>query len=462
MAEVSNTAPINEAHLADGEAGPRGWWRIMDTKIGIVPVPVFVTIVLLIIAYVLKGPIPHDTPAPKPGPVPSDLTTNILILTAGGFACAEIGKHIPFFRKVGAPAILATFVPSLLVYLGAIPKSLKDSIATFTDQSNFLYLFIGSIIVGSILGMDRRMLIGGFVRILVPILLGSLVAAIVGCLVGSALGLGFKHTAFMIVVPVLGGGVGEGAIPLSIGYSALGGGVQGDLLAEILPAVMLGSLAAILIAGGLNLLGKRKPHLTGEGQLQAGEEDVPLTGHDAPRFLPDLQTVGGAVVLAMTLYTIGALVQAWTKFPGPVTMLFLAIILKLSKLVSPRLEQGAYRNYQFFATIVTYPLLFAIGVAKTPWEKLMSAFTVAEVLTILATVGSLIATGYFAGRLVKIFPIESAIITSCRASQGGTGDVAILSASNRMVLMPFAQVATRIGGALTVSLALAIFATHGA
>jgi len=450
MAEaITVVEPIDESHTLDGEAGPRGWWRIMDTKIGIVPVPVFIIIIAMISAYVARGK------------VPADLTTSILVLAAGGFVCAEIGKHLPLLKKVGAAAILATFVPSLLVYLGVIPKPLKQSIADFTDQSNFLYLFIGSIIVGSILGMDRRMLIGGFLRIVVPILSGSIVATAVGCLVGTTLGLGLKHTAFMIVVPVLGGGVGEGAIPLSIGYAALGGGKQGDLLAEILPAVMFGSLAAILIAGGLNMLGKRKPHLTGEGQLQPGEQDVHLNGDDAPRFAPDLQTIGGAVVLAMTLYTIGALVQDWTKFPGPVTMLFLAIILKLGRLVSPKLEQGAYRNYQFFAQLVTYPLLFAIGVAKTPWEKLISAFTFAEIVTILATVGSLVATGYFVGRFVNIYPVESGIITACRASQGGTGDVAILSASNRMVLMPFAQVATRIGGALTVTVALALFAKFG-
>ncbi|MDB5676883.1 MAG: malate permease, partial [Sphingomonas bacterium] len=374
---------------------------------------------------------------------------------------AEIGKHIPGLRKVGAAAILATFVPSLLVYLGIIPTSLKESISTFTEQSNFLYLFIGSIIVGSILGMDRKMLIGGFLRILVPILSGSIAAAAVGAAVGTVLGMGFKHTVFMVIVPVLGGGVGEGAIPLSIGYAALGGGKQGDLLAEILPAVMFGSLAAILLAGALNLYGKRRPDLTGEGQLQPGEHDVHLTGKEAPRFVPDLQTIGGAVVLAMTLYTIGALVQDLTKFPGPVTMLFLAVILKLGKLVSPQLEQGAYRNYQFFAALVTYPLLFAIGVAKTPWEKLMSAFNLPEIVTILATVITLVVTGFFTGRLVNIHPIESGIITACRASQGGTGDVAILSASNRMVLMPFAQVATRIGGALTVTLALAMFAKFG-
>ena len=444
---IDEPAPSDAAN--DAQPTNR-WWRIMDTRIGIVPVPVFLAIVFLLGTYV------------RLGKVPADLTTNILTLAAGGFACAEIGKHLPGLKKIGAAAILATFVPSYLVYSGIIPAPLKDSISTFTEQSNFLYLFIGSIIVGSILGMDRHMLIGGFIKIFAPIVVGSIAAAAVGIALGTALGLGLKHTAFMIVVPVMAGGVGEGAIPLSIGYSTLGGGSQGDLLAEILPAVMFGSLAAILLAGGLNLLGKRRPDLTGEGQLQVGEHDVHLTGNDAPKFMPDLQTIGAALLLAMTLYLAGALIQKLTGFPGPVTMLFLAVAIKLARFVSPRLEQGAFRNYQFFARLVTYPLLFAIGVSKTPWDKLMSAFTAAEITTIAATVITLVGTGFFVGRLVNIHPVEAGIVAACRASQGGTGDVAILSASDRMNMMPFAQVATRIGGAITVTLALAMFAKYGA
>lgn len=423
--------------------------RIMDWRIGIVPVPVFIAIVAIVALYVAKGK------------VPADLTTNILILAAGGFACAEVGKLIPYLNRVGSPAILATFVPSYLVWAHIIPVPLKDSITDFTEQSNFLYLFIGSIIVGSILGMDRHMLIGGFFKIFVPLLLGSLVAAVVGMTVGTALGLEWHAALFKVVVPIMAGGVGEGAIPLSIGYAAIGGGAQGDLLAEILPAVMFGSLTAVLMSGCLNLLGKRYPSLTGEGVLQPGEHDEPLSAPVRTAIVPDLQTIGSAVVLAMTLYTIGAVVQSYTKFPGPVTMLFLAVALKLGRFVSPRLEEGAYRNYRFFATLVTYPLLFAIGVAKTPWEKLIAAFNAPTIVTVVVTVVTLMGTGFAVARFVGLYPIEAAIVNACHSGQGGTGDVAILSAANRMQLMPFAQVATRIGGAITVTLALAAFAQFG-
>ena len=83
----------------------------------------------------------------------------------------------------------------------------------------------------------------------------------------------------------MAGGVGEGAIPLSIGYAEILHQDQGELFATVLPPVMLGSLTAILFAGMLNYVGKRYPHLTGEGRLQPGEHDdmdpgrEEITGH---------------------------------------------------------------------------------------------------------------------------------------------------------------------------------------
>ena len=57
-------------------------------------------------------------------------------------------------------------------------------------------------------------------------------------------------------------------------------------------------------------------------------------------------------------------------------MLVIAVVLKLARAVSPSLQLGAFHVYKFFSTAVTYPLLFAIGVSLTPWDKLVAAFTV--------------------------------------------------------------------------------------
>jgi Na+/citrate or Na+/malate symporter len=104
----------------------------------------------------------------------------IAVLVLGGFTCAEIGKRLPLLRNIGAGAIFATFIPSALVYYHLIPVKIESSIVEFTKATNFLYIFIASIIVGSILGMDRDVLIKGFLKIFIPLSIGSVVAAIVG------------------------------------------------------------------------------------------------------------------------------------------------------------------------------------------------------------------------------------------------------------------------------------------
>jgi Na+/citrate or Na+/malate symporter len=150
----------------------------------------------------------------------------------------------------------------------------------------------------------------------------------------------------------------------------------------------------------------------------------------------------------------GLLCHRLFNFPAPVAMLFIAVLFKLGRVVSPQLQQGSFVVYKFFSTAVTYPLLFAIGASMTPWDKLVSAFHIANLVTIVATVATLMGTGFVVGRRLGMYPIEAAIVNACHSGQGGTGDVAILTAANRMQMMPFAQIATRIGGAITVTLTL--------
>ena len=447
---MQESKSVTSAVQSDADSfWPKGWWSIVDFKIGIIPLPVFLILFAVIGGFAATGP------------VPSDILMAIVLLSMGGFTCAELGKRIPIIRNIGAAAIFATFVPSFLAFHHLLPASILESVTLFTKNSNFLYLFISCIIVGSILGMDRGVLVKGFLKIFIPLAIGSIVAGVVGTVVGVLLGLGAYHTFFFIVVPIMAGGVGEGAIPLSIGYSQILHQQQGDLFAQVLPPVMLGSLTAILLAGTLNYVGKRYPRLTGEGRLQPGEHDELEFEEDAADDRTDVTTIAAAVVTAVTLYLIGALTQRLFGFPAPVAMLMIAVLLKLARAVSPSLQLGAFHVYKFFSTAVTYPLLFAIGVSLTPWDKLVAAFTLPYLITIVSTVVAIITTGFFVGGWLQMYPIDTAIVTACHSGQGGTGDVAILTAGNRMQLMPFAQIATRIGGAATVTLVLIILTQIG-
>lgn len=425
---------------------PQGWWRLMEVRIGIMPLPVYLLAGALIAGLVATGKLPNE------------ISVAIVMFAFFGFTLAEIGKRLPYVRNIGAAAIFATFIPSALVYYKLLPEQIVKVTTDFTKVSNFLYLFIASIIVGSILSMDRQVLVKGFLKIFAPLAAGTLAAGAVGTAVGTLLGLGAYHSFFFIVVPIMAGGVGEGAIPLSFGYAEILHQDQGAMFASVLPPVMLGSLTAIILAGTLNYIGKRRPQWTGEGRLQPGEHDDMDVTHEEITGHMDVTHIAAAGFTALTLYLVGLLCHRLFGLPAPVAMLFIAVLVKLTQAVSPPLQQGAFVVYKFFSTAVTYPLLFAIGVSLTPWDKLMAAFNLPTLITIVATVTTLMATGAVVGLWLKMYPIEAAIVNACHSGQGGTGDVAILTAADRMTLMPFAQIATRIGGAITVTLVLIVLA----
>ncbi|GAA5110071.1 2-hydroxycarboxylate transporter family protein [Orbus sasakiae] len=427
---------------------PYGWWKLMDDyKVGVIPLPFFIIAGILILTEVFVT-----------GKLPSEIV--VMVVTCGffGFLCGEIGKRLPIVGKMGAAAICATFIPSALVYYGILPTPIVEATTKFYKDTHILYLYICCIIVGSIMNMDRRTLIQGFLRIFVPMVCGEIVGMLVGVGVGFLLGLSPFETFFFLVLPIMAGGVGEGAIPLSIGYAAILGMEQGDALGRVLPIVMLGGLTGIICGGILNRLGKMYPHLTGNGKLLPPSEKDDLLAHKITKTesAMDVTTFASGVLLAAMLYMVGMIGHKVTGIPAPVGMLFAAVFVKLVSGVSPKVLSGSQVVYKFFQTSVTYPILFAVGVAITPWEKIVEAFTITNLIVIVCTVVSLVTTGFFVSKKLGMYPIDAAVISCCQSGQGGTGDVAILTAAERMELMPFAQIATRIGGAINVSVSLLI------
>ncbi len=440
--ETAPTAPDRA-----GKFWPQGWWNLMEKRVGVIPLPVVAALIGLIGYFLWLGKLP------------TEICMMIGVIGVGGFVCGEVGDRLPLLRHVGGAVILAMFIPSAFIYYKLLPNAIAQPVADFTKSSQFLYLFITALIVGSILGMDRNVLIRGFLKIFLPLGIGSIAAIAVGTAVGTTLGLGAGNTLLFIVIPIMAGGIGEGAIPLSTGYAQIMHRHQSDIFAAVLPAVIFGNITATVSAGLLNSAGKKYPRYTGEGRLQPGEQDdMNPTQHEVGSSM-DVDHIAAAGMFAITLYLLGLAGKEAFGFPAPVTMLFLAVIAKLTFAVPPKTQQGAYILYRFFRVAVTYPLLFALGVTLVPWDKMMEAFYWKNLITIVATVCTLIASGWIVGRWIKLYPIESAILNACHSGMGGTGDVAVLAAANRMQLMPFAQVATRIGGAITVTLTL--LALHG-
>ena len=138
-------APVTIAPVTEARPWLRAWWQIVDMRIGIIPLPLFPLIIALMVGFVWLGKLPPD------------LTMMISLLALGAYVCAEIGRNIPILRNVGGAAIMATFLPSYLVYAHLLPASVIKSVTDFTKQSNFLYLFICCIWGIHLTGVERRL-----------------------------------------------------------------------------------------------------------------------------------------------------------------------------------------------------------------------------------------------------------------------------------------------------------------
>ncbi|CRH91504.1 Citrate/malate-proton symporter [Chlamydia trachomatis] len=125
------------------------------------------------------------------------------------------------------------------------------------------------------------------------------------------------------MTPVLAGGIGEGILPLSLGYSAITGVGSEQLVAQLIPATIIGNFFAILCTALLNRFGEKHPSYSGQGQLVkiGHSEDMSDALKDNSGAL-DVKLMGAGVLTACSLFIARGLLQHLTGFPGPVMWLF--------------------------------------------------------------------------------------------------------------------------------------------
>ena len=178
----------------------------------------------------------------------------------------EIGERIPIWNKyIGGGLLLAFFGVAILKQFGLIPEQGLDAINSFvSDDANFLEFFIIMLIVGSVLSLDRDILLrsfGGYV----PAILGGLAAAsVLGVITGFLFGVAPSDAIIKYVLPIMGGGNGAGAVPLSQIYEQVTGDAAANYYSFAIIVLTIANIFCIIASAALNALGEKQPWMTGD------------------------------------------------------------------------------------------------------------------------------------------------------------------------------------------------------
>lgn len=375
-----------------------------------------------------------------------------------GAVLNEIGNRLPIIKDyLGGGPIVIIFGSAAMVTYGLMPKATETLVKTFMNGHGFLNWYIAALITGSILGMSRELLIKASARY-VPAILGGVVASLgLVSIVGALIGYGWKEALFFIGIPIMGGGMGAGAVPLAQIYATPFAKDAASILTIMIPAVAMGNALAIISAGLLNRFGKLKPAYSGNGALMTTDKakDTKKAAEKDDRQTIDYEVMGAGLVLASCFFIFGVILEKYIPQIHSFALMIIAVaIVKALNIMPRKYEVGAYQWFQFVMKNLTGALLIGIGVAFTSLPEIIQAFTPQYVILVFVTVVGAIVGAGFIGKLVGFYPIESSITAGlCMANMGGTGDVATLSAAERMELMPFAQISSRIGGAIMLILA---------
>lgn len=394
--------------------------------------------------------------------IPTDLVGGFALMFVMGAIFGEIGKRLPIFNKyIGGAPVMIFLVAAYFVYAGIFTQKEIDAISNVMDKSNFLNLFIAVLITGAILSVNRKLLLKSLLGYIPTILAGIVGASLFGIVIGLCFGIPVDRIMMLYVLPIMGGGNGAGAVPLSEIYHSVTGRSREEYYSTAIAILTIANIFAIIFAALLDMIGKKYTWLSGEGELvrkaSFKTEDDEKAGQITHR-----ETAVG-MVLSTTCFLL-AYVVAKKILPsiGGVSihyfawMVLIVAALNASGLCSPEIKAGAKRLSDFFSKQLLWVLM--VGVCYTDLQEIIDALTFANVVIAAIIVVGAVVGAAIGGWLIGFYPIESSITAGlCMANRGGSGDLEVLSACNRMNLISYAQISSRLGGGIVLVIASIVF-----
>ena len=386
------------------------------------------------------------------GAMPKGFLGGFLICTVLGLLMEKIGDNLPIVKDYfGGGPIVALFGTAALVYFNVFPESTSEQVIFFVKKIDYIGMVVGALICGSILTMDRKLLIRAGALYLVPITGGIVLAMGLVSVVATFMGFGWREGILFVALPILGGGSSAGAVPTSQIYGSMFSQGSDYYLSLIMPAVALGNAVAIVVAGLSKKLGKQFPALTGNGVLMKGFNSESENKQEGKL---DLESLGVGLLITAAFFTMGILMNkiipgihyyAWT--------IIVVGVVKIFGLFPKGLDNPISQWSKLVSKIGIPAVLFGIGFVYTDLKVVIESVTPTYLILVLVTVIGAFVGAALLGKLIGFYSIESGITAGlCMANMGGSGDIATLGAADQMGLMPFAQISSRIGGAIIIVL----------
>lgn len=410
--------------------------KFWETKISGVSLPLYmIMIVILMITIALDK-------------LPLNMLGLTLMLVLLGHLFYDIGDKLPIVKSyLGGGSVFTIFAAAALAISGIIPDNVVLATKTFMNDTGLLDFYIAALIVGAILGMNRHLLLKAAVRF-IPVSLASMIIGFLSVgLMGMLLGEGFGHSVMFVSMPMMAGGIGAGAVPLSHIYAQ---GLQtssGTMFSQLIPAVTLGNVMAVIGAALIAKLGADTKY-DGHGVL------LPISDEEKTRPLASLTTsgIGVGMMVSFSFFLVGTILNNFVpKVHTYAFIIILVIIFKACNWVPNQVEKSVVMFNSVIMSNLTHAVLAGIGLALIDLHVLMQSLTWKFVILTLTSVVVMGISSAIIGKLFGLYPVESAIAAGMSDnSMGGTGNVAVLSASNRMGMIAFAQMGNRMGGALVL------------
>lgn len=413
--------------------------KLNEIKISGVSLPLYAFIVIVLAVTIAMGKLPLN------------MLGLTLLLVVMGHLLYFIGEKLPIMNSyLGGGSVFTLLGATLLATFHIIPKDIIVATKGFLgDSFGFLDFYIAALICGAILGMNRKLLVKASARF-IPV---SLVTMVIGAfsvgLVGMLLGQGFGHSILYVSFPQMVGGMGAGILPLSKIYASNLHGDQATIFSQLAPATTLGNILAII---GAVLISKVfvNSKSNGHGVL------IPVNKDELEKEKLNLNPtdIGVGMMFAFTIFLLGVICNAFVpKIHSYAFMIIIVFILKALDVVPKTLENCVVMFNQVIMSNLTHAVLAGIGLSLIDLATLAKAMNVQFIILSLTSVVAMGLAAAIIGEFVGLFPVETAIGAGMiNNSMGGTGNIAVLSASDRMEMIAFAQMANRLSGAIILIL----------